>query len=282
MNKAREYEWSYIKKLPQISFIPEHYDVVEKRVGRSGLNLIHPYLWPQIEDFKWYRRVPNSGEEEIGLRAYYTCASYHVVRREKIDIPAGEPFELSVLIHHTSTIREACKENCYLENCFDLEDNALREGVAYQYGIDEIDRYCDPEFAEQSDTLVLPSVEYDRVAAFYDFEQVVGLYREDAQSNISLVGCSDYLIDMGHQIYPESSVYWSERQNRERIERMEQRPVDFGPEAFRSIFLPGRLPLKTRRQHVQARKDAARYVDWLEKLEHSENPLNEKIEKLPK
>ena len=208
----RKFDWNHIKDLQVLDWIPDHYDFEEKYLFRSPLLLINHLFWNQLLDYKFYNQINSTGDPIITVHGYYTSAIHCIRRLKVVEIPANEPFKQTIQIKNESPLRQNSIKQARLENCLDIKHSAeLRAYLEYNFGIINLEEYCPPEMESleiKGDMSVAP---YDRVWVAWVIEVTVGIYREDTEGNVSLVGCSDYLFDFIPMIYPKSNNYWKLR-----------------------------------------------------------------------
>lgn len=214
----RTYDWKHIENLPELSWIPDRYDIDEKMLFRSPLLLINHIMWNQLIDYRFYNEINSGGDSVITVHAYYTASVHHLRKLIEVEIPANEPFNEEIVVKNFSRLREGSIHQARLENCLVEEDSAqLKNYLENMHRIPDLSQYAPEEMAEikiQGDG----SVEsYDRVLVVWAIDLVLGLYREDLEGNVSIVGCSDYLVDFATEIYPKSNNYWIDRIREETV-----------------------------------------------------------------
>lgn len=232
----RKYEWEHIRSVPVISGVPDRWDVEEEILCRSRPLLIPPLYWEDLVDYTFYQDDPVC-EQEPAVRAYYGIWVTQLYREACVQVPAGRPFEGSVTVHCASRLRQGSVHHARLENCLRDGSTKLRAYLQGIFNIEDLEIYCPPAL----DTAVFSgdgSVEpYERVFTVWTADCVAGIYREDSEGNLSIVGCSDYLLDVRTQMYPESAPYYAERLAADRLAR---------GTGFRSVFTKKFQPLRSR------------------------------------
>ncbi len=213
----RKYDWKHIKDLQVIDWIPDHYDIDEEVLFRSPLLLINHLFWNQLVDYKFYNQINSTGDPIITVHGYYISSICKLRRVKVVEIPANEEFKQTITIKNESPLRQNSIKQARLENCLDFNSSTLKFYIESNFGINDLNEYCSPELEIieiKGDHSITP---YDRVWVGWAIELVVGIYREDTEGNISLVGCNDYLFDFVPMIYPKSNNYWTKRIKEESV-----------------------------------------------------------------
>lgn len=254
----KKFNWNNIKDLPVLPSIPERYDIDTQVLFRTPLNLINHLMWNQLIDYEFYNQINATDETIITLHSYYTGAIFQLKKAYEVAIPPNEDFIDAIKIENKSTLRENSVKQALLENCFSRRINSeeLKTYIKRSYKLDNLDQYSDPK----DKTLIIKVQEeakpYERTLVVWIIEMIVGLYREDVEGNISLIGCSDYFYDYSLAVYPNSNIYWSDRI------REETEFVKSDSSLIYSLYIPGKNPIKL--------KELNNHVEKEERKEESE------------
>lgn len=231
----RNYDWNRLKDLPELTWIPDRYDVEDKILFRSPLYMINHLMWNQLRDYDFYNSLNLTDESIITVHGYYTASVHHLHRLKTILIPANTRLEESIVVRNFSRLRENSNHAARLEGCFTSScDGSLKNYIENLHRVDSLDKYCSSEMQEVVIDTPQDIVAYDRVMAVWVVDLILGLYREDNMGKISLVGCSDYLVDVTSQVYPRSNNYWSDRLFEER----DSKPVSKEERRCTRIYIP--------------------------------------------
>lgn len=216
----RKYDWENIKDLNEINWIPDVYNIEEKLLHRTPLLMINHLLWNQLIDYKFYNQINSTGDPTITVHGYFSAVTYRLKRVKVVEIPANTPFNHTIQIKNSSSLRSQSVHQARIENALvDDENRTLRNYLQSVHNIKDLEEYCPDELEEITIKGDGSVAEYDRIWVYWIIESILGIYREDTEGNIRLVSCSDYLTQTASAIYPKSNIYWVDRLKKETAQK---------------------------------------------------------------
>lgn len=237
----KKYSWNNVKNLPVLPWIPDTYNVDEKLLFRTPLTLINHLYWKQLIDYEFYNQINDMGDTIITVHGYYTSSIHQLYKAYEMKIPANSEFNEEIIIRNYSRIRNGSVKQSRLENSFSRYDHKeLENYISNFYLIKDLTSYCSKSLENQKIKLNIKPAPFNRVFVIWTVDLVIGLYREDLEGNLSLVGCSDYYLNSFPQLYPESNNYWVERTSKEKSFVQD----NYEEQQFCSIYIPGMNPIK--------------------------------------
>lgn len=208
------YDWRIISAMPAsetvdyMRLIPNQLTSQRRiTIGRSDAIDIPRQAWSQIAD----PVITDESAKDLYVDSYFFTCVFELRGDNGLTLPAHQSQSKKVTISHSSTTRRTFESSFSIENTLSAEGKfsssdektsfVVKDEIKTTYSIKDLQEYVTEDEKTQEIDVNYDTQPSDRTIVWWDFAEVIVLYRKSASGNVTLIGISDYFMNSVARTY---------------------------------------------------------------------------------